>query len=219
MEQQTKACPYCGEEILSTAKKCKHCGTFLEKQCPECGEWIKIEAIKCKHCGAWLNDEEDDGEEEENNDYEEEENVSKVSEERDDESFFGGCLGQILGCVVFILIVAYIGIPSKDKMRDDIYNEIMDSAISQIKNESAEGYALMGLLGMDKDLEKNAKHLINIGLRNKNRIRVEKKMFYAVGYVENSKYPDGKPVAIGLFWVTIPYDDDWSAHIKDFIND
>lgn len=24
--------PYCGEEILATAKKCKHCGEFLEKQ-------------------------------------------------------------------------------------------------------------------------------------------------------------------------------------------
>jgi len=24
-------CPYCGEEILATAKKCKHCGEWLEK--------------------------------------------------------------------------------------------------------------------------------------------------------------------------------------------
>ena len=27
---QNKACQYCGEEILSTAKKCKHCGEFLD---------------------------------------------------------------------------------------------------------------------------------------------------------------------------------------------
>ncbi|MCH5176125.1 MAG: hypothetical protein J1F40_09580 [Prevotellaceae bacterium] len=32
MEQNTKRCPYCGEEILSVAKKCKHCGEWLEKE-------------------------------------------------------------------------------------------------------------------------------------------------------------------------------------------
>ena len=26
----TKQCPYCGEEILATAKKCKHCGEMLD---------------------------------------------------------------------------------------------------------------------------------------------------------------------------------------------
>ena len=31
MEQQTKNCPYCGEEIMAIAKKCKHCGEWLVK--------------------------------------------------------------------------------------------------------------------------------------------------------------------------------------------
>jgi len=30
MENSTKRCPYCGEEILAVAKKCKHCGTWIE---------------------------------------------------------------------------------------------------------------------------------------------------------------------------------------------
>ncbi len=30
MEEDTKRCPYCGEEILATAKKCKHCGEWLD---------------------------------------------------------------------------------------------------------------------------------------------------------------------------------------------
>lgn len=49
------ACPNCGKEILATAKKCKHCGEWLEKKCPHCGEWIKIDAMKCRYCGSWLN--------------------------------------------------------------------------------------------------------------------------------------------------------------------
>jgi hypothetical protein len=27
--RETKNCPYCGEEILAVAKKCKHCGNWL----------------------------------------------------------------------------------------------------------------------------------------------------------------------------------------------
>jgi len=57
MEKETKACPYCWEEILATAKKCKHCGEFLD--------WTKREeqsvsasvipynkklTIKCPNC-------------------------------------------------------------------------------------------------------------------------------------------------------------------------
>lgn len=28
----TKYCPYCGEEIMATAKKCKHCNEFLDPE-------------------------------------------------------------------------------------------------------------------------------------------------------------------------------------------
>lgn len=31
---QKKNCPYCGEEIMATAKKCKHCGEWLTEQAP-----------------------------------------------------------------------------------------------------------------------------------------------------------------------------------------
>ena len=32
MENETKRCPYCGEEILAVAKKCKYCGEWLNTE-------------------------------------------------------------------------------------------------------------------------------------------------------------------------------------------
>lgn len=32
MEKETKRCPYCGEVILAVAKKCKHCGEWLNNE-------------------------------------------------------------------------------------------------------------------------------------------------------------------------------------------
>jgi uncharacterized protein (DUF983 family) len=31
MTEATKRCPFCAEEILAVAKKCKHCGSMLDE--------------------------------------------------------------------------------------------------------------------------------------------------------------------------------------------
>lgn len=62
---EIKQCPCCGEEILATAKKCKHCGEWLEKNepenheiitCPICGEHIEKTATVCPYCHESVKD-------------------------------------------------------------------------------------------------------------------------------------------------------------------
>lgn len=59
-DQATKNCPYCGEEILAVAKKCKHCGEWIKEEtmpkpvkmvaCPVCGENVEEGISVCPHC-------------------------------------------------------------------------------------------------------------------------------------------------------------------------
>ena len=58
--EETRPCPYCGEPILCVAKKCKHCGEFLDGRpetgstlvnCPACDKQVSSKAPSCPHCG------------------------------------------------------------------------------------------------------------------------------------------------------------------------
>lgn len=44
MKKETKTCPYCGEEILAIAKKCKHCGEWLDTETSDVEESNELES-------------------------------------------------------------------------------------------------------------------------------------------------------------------------------
>ena len=52
MTEEMKSCPFCGKEIHANAKKCIHCGQWLDEtiKCPTCGETINASAKICRFC-------------------------------------------------------------------------------------------------------------------------------------------------------------------------
>lgn len=54
---KTKECPFCSEKVLADAKKCKHCGEFLDGRGVRNYEGLKpglfdgVREVSCSNCG------------------------------------------------------------------------------------------------------------------------------------------------------------------------
>lgn len=106
MDKETKKCPFCGEEILATAKKCKHCKQFLPsndenptepttKKCPFCGEEILATAKKCKHCKQFL---------EEDKNQVKSETANTIQAQSSNHASKKGIISVVLGIIIFGII-------------------------------------------------------------------------------------------------------------------
>lgn len=130
MDKKTKRCPYCGEEILSVAKKCKHCGQWLIKECPHCHNWIKITARKCKYCKQWVDENSETGLE----DGEQEtlfRNILQFCR-----GCFASCLSKIISVVIFCVIAHFL-LPSEPNHINSIKTTIAENMNNQFAARGA----------------------------------------------------------------------------------
>lgn len=121
-------------------------------KCPYCGEEILDEAKKCKHCGEWLNGEPDGGKKADSGDEasNEEESEDFTPEEK---KKMRGCLFQILLAV--LVLVMFFTCSKKEKHVDAMSDSIAE-ALADAASEDPTILLSLGLAGAlldDSDLD------------------------------------------------------------------
>ncbi len=117
---ETKRCPYCGEEIKAVAKKCKHCG-----------EWIEQEETTESINSSQSTDEVEIPQEE-------------VDTEHDKSSFFSKKVAVMIGIIAAVLVVIggivyFMNIPSIEKVDKLLANKNVNSGIDMLIDLSNAG--------------------------------------------------------------------------------
>lgn len=176
MEQEKTTCPYCGEEILAVAKK-------------------------CKHCGEWLDEDYEDKEElEDEEQYEDDEYEGDVNEEnKEKHSLDWDFWGQALMWVA-IIVVAIILNPSESKHRKKIQEELRVSVKKELKKESKKALKSgdvisygAGQTAMEKE------EALDAFIDDKWSIDISNYWVLSLGKVKETDTGDSKTVSIGVF--------------------
>ena len=79
-----------------------------KKQCPYCGEEILAVAKKCKHCGEWLDEDENSNEEEVNDEQDTDEEEEEAYDYSPSTGNFGNKILKRIAGTAIILLVAFL---------------------------------------------------------------------------------------------------------------
>ena len=191
---ETKICPYCGEEILATAKKCKHCGEWLDKSAMPSGVTSAARPQTSSDTAS-------------------SEQVKPKKQEFSNSEIATGCAvgggmvvlywGIIIGVILFVL---HITVPSRERM----INCVLEDAVAEMQDQADNVSSLFGddanlLTNLLTSTDAAQKGMMETILKY-NHIEVEEGLFWTNAYLHNSKLgTEGEHVGFGILGITVPF--------------
>lgn len=173
---ETKRCPYCGEEIMAAAKKCKYCGEWLIKDAP------KETAQPAAPVG----------------------NAPARSDNHGNAIMVTVLSACIVLPFVAVLFVAHATVPSKEKhssaIMEDVRSCVRDKA-EDSGNAVIPGLGSLASLFLSNSLTDD---VIDKAFDSNNVIEYDKSFFWSCAKIINASNPSGTTVSFGIFGFVIP---------------
>lgn len=181
---ETKICPYCGEEVLSAAKKCRRCGEWLDRT----AEVAKSQTADTDEMTIT--------------------NASDDTEEQTEIEKIGFRLGQWIGRAILLGIILWIvgaNVPDHEDhdkaIHEDARDCIRDKGASAVDLFIPGLGTLLGAIADNATVDKSLDELFDA----MNKIKVDESWFWSTGYIVNGSYPEGTPVSFGICGMVFPY--------------
>ncbi|MBR1688078.1 MAG: hypothetical protein IJ710_06030 [Prevotella sp.] len=123
--------------------------------------------------------------------------------------FYHSCLGKfiiLLAFIVLLLVVAHVTVPSEEKMRTEMADDIRECIQ---ENDSIQGDKLDDAVGnffrifTTADTTANDRELLDAFYKY-NRIEIFRHGLYATARIHNNYRPEGTRVGFGIFGIVIP---------------
>lgn len=188
----TKRCPYCGEVIMASAKKCRHCK-----------EWLVKDAVPVKGPHQNTNNKKTNSNpQNENSKPQKKEEVFTASTV----GTVGGILLVYWGIVIFaIAMVLHFTVPSSSRMKKAILEDVVDVSASEVSNvtDMFENDDLSILAGLFMNSNMATEEIIKAFTQN-NTIEIEESFCWSVGYIHNTQHPEGVAGSFGILGIVVP---------------
>lgn len=178
---KTKRCPYCGEEIMAAAKKCRYCNEWLSKDGGSGGSATQREAAKT---------DDDSG-----------------NSDAGALALIGGCGLLFWAGIIFgIVMLLHFTVPSSSRMEDCIREDVADVTASNASDVATFlGGDDLGFLAdvlMDTDVMSGE---VMSAFDRYNTIEIDESFCWSVGYIRNyTTSGEGRVGCFGILGIVIP---------------